>query len=308
MMCFDHLQPSLTLGLRPRRQVGLHGIYFRPMLDGSLYAAAWKDRPEMVWRRLLLKGSLRNPNLLTLFCLDRSSIRLIKELTSRVDVIALPDPVKEYDQRRDPAVIRRELGADSSRVMLLLFGELSRRKGTFQLLKSLSLLSAQDARRLAVVIAGPIPKADKAIVDSLTMRLKAASAVQLIVVDRFVSDGGIQDLFRASDLVIAPYQEHIGMSAILVRAAVAGRPIIGPSYGLLGELIRSERLGVTVDASSPEAIARAIGLCLSQPAGRLFDRGSAKAFAEFNRVANFTATIFGRLLDGSESGSVALEA
>jgi glycosyltransferase involved in cell wall biosynthesis len=299
MMCFDQLQPTLALSQLGQRGVGLHGIYFRPMLARSLYGAAWRNWPEMAWRRLLLKGALRNPGLRTLFCLDRACIPYIRKQTSRVRAIALPDPVREYQRRANPACVRRDLGAEPGRALLLLFGELSRRKGTFQLIEALSLLSAQDAARLAVVIAGPIPKGDKPMIDRLATALRAASAVQLLIVDRFIADHEIQDLFAAADFVIAPYQQHIGMSAVLVRAAMAGKPIIGPDYGLLGQLIRRKRLGITVQCSRAEAIARAIGVSLSQPPQRLFDAASAKVFAESNRAGRFSSTIFGRLLEAS---------
>ena len=296
MMCFDHFQPALILGMRPRRPVRLHGIYFRPMVDRALYAKTWKGRVEAIWREVLLKGSLRSPYLRTLFCLDKHSVPYIKELTSRVCVMALPDPVRQYDTRIDSATMRGKLGVGAGRVVVLLFGELSRRKGTFELLASLNLLAPEDARRVAVVMAGPIPNADKAAITSQVTGMKDAREVQVIIEDRFVPDHEIQDFFGASDIVIAPYQRHIGMSAVLVRAATAGKPIIGASHGLLGELIRSERLGVTAGSASAREIAHAIRVCLSQPAEELFDAASARAFAEFNQADNFTATIFGRLL------------
>ncbi|HJU10701.1 MAG TPA: glycosyltransferase [Candidatus Binataceae bacterium] len=269
------------------------------MLDRSVYGKG-NTRAELIWRKSLLKRSLRNPSLRTLFCLDPWSIPYIEKLTSRVSVIALPDPVREYSERADPVHLRRRLGVETGRKLMLFFGELSRRKGTFQLLESLRLLSPADAKRLTVLMAGPIPAADRSLIRSRANRLKNVNICQLIIEDRFVPDHEIQNLFNASDLVIAPYQHHIGMSAVLVRAAMARKPIIGPNHGVLAALIRGQRLGLAVDTSSPVKIANAIGYCLSRPSEELFDRASAIAFAEFNRPEKFTATIFGRLFDGSE--------
>jgi glycosyltransferase involved in cell wall biosynthesis len=292
MMCFDHLQPSLALGLRLRRPVRLHGIYFRPIIDQALYGVS---RAESIWRNLLLWGSLRHSSLCTLFCLDRWCVPQVSRLASRAAVVALADPVRDYGRIADSGALRRKLAIEPGRMVLLMFGELSRRKGTFQMLEAVAQMDPTEAGRIALVMAGPIADSDRESLQIMAGRIQQTGSAQLVVEDRFIPDREIQEFFAACDVVVAPYQRHIGMSAVLVRAARAGKPVLGPDRGLLGDLIRRERLGICVDATNPGEIAGALRRFLSHPPGRFLDQTAAAALADFNRVENFTGTIFGRL-------------
>ena len=184
--------------------------------------------------------------------------------------------------------------------MLLLFGVLSPRKGTLQLLKALPLLNSAHAESLCVLFAGPIPEADRATFESTASKVKEQSAVQVSVINEFIADEDIQPLFQLADLVLAPYQQHVGMSAILVRAAAAQRPVLSSNYGLMGEITHRHSLGWTVDSSSSADIAHEITAFLEGHRNSRYDKPAMQAFAKQNTATQFAKTLFEVVSDWSK--------
>ncbi|MGB7520912.1 MAG: glycosyltransferase, partial [Spirulinaceae cyanobacterium] len=113
--------------------------------------------------------------------------------------------------------------------------------------------------------------------------------------EQFIQDEEIQPYFQLADVILAPYQRHIGMSAILVRAAAAQKLVLSCNYGLMGEMVKRYELGTTVDASSPGEIAKGITQFLQQPEEKIGNLSSIKSFAQINTAENFAKTIFNNL-------------
>jgi len=300
---FDHVQLSLATGLRFDHDLRLAGIYFRPMFDYGTFGHGLErlqSRLRKTATGVMLRAALRNPHLKILFCLDPDSVGHVKKLNNSISAIALPDPVKNHPERPSPEQIKRRLGIKPGRQVLLLFGDLTRRKGTFQLLDALALLSQAGKAKVCLLMAGLIPHDDKEELLKRVRALEKSSAIQVVLHDRFVDTGEIQSFFDAAGLVLLPYQRQIGMSGILVWAAASAVPVLSSDYGLIGRVTKREGLGVTMDSSSPAAIAEALRYCISRPADELFNRDSARAFAALNSAENFAATIYRHLIPGHE--------
>ena len=99
------------------------------------------------------------------------------------------------------------------------------------------------------------------------------------MIDRFLSTDELAALVKRSDVVMAPYQRHVGSSGALVWAARHGRPVLAQQYGLVGALVRRHGLGLTVDSSDAERLAGAM-LQLSCPKTRA-DACRTEGQAEF---------------------------
>ena len=95
--------------------------------------------------------------------------------------------------------------------------------------------------------------------------------------------------------MLVPYQQHVGSSNVLVRAALAGRPVLGDSYGLIGHYVRENKLGITVDATEPGALTDGLKRCLLEPHEHLFDAELAQAFGQSNTATQCGQTIFDAL-------------
>jgi glycosyltransferase involved in cell wall biosynthesis len=305
-MYFDHVQLSLAFGLRFSFPVRVSGIYFRPSFHysdtGILVGRGNGSRGTDARKRLMLLSAVRNPHFQTLFCLDPFAAEWLREHHPRVRAVDLPDPVDPVPILTPPSNALAGVGA--SRSKLLLFGALDDRKGVRPVVDALRTLPTEAQARLALVCAGPFIGAARAELLTELEELRTNSAVEVVVEDRYHEESEIQPLVAGADLVLLTYDCHIGSSNVLVRAAAAATPVLAQEYGLLGALVRRHRLGTTLDARSPDAIATALTRwVVDGPSSITFDAASARAFASANISARFTETVFGELLKPSREGT-----
>lgn len=297
LLYLDHTQLALALGLRFAFPVEISGLLFRPSFHYGRFettTASLREWATRLRKRLMLQAALHNPCLATVFTLDPMAVPAIKALSPGASVVALPDPVDSTALRSedDLAEVRATYGVESGRTLALLFGALDERKGVFAVLEALCLLPEKSARRLAVLFAGA---ARPEVRDRLHKAVASTdSTAQVLLHDAFVPDDEIQDLVRASDLVLVPYQRHVGSSGVLIRAAAAGRPVLGQAYGLVGQQIAAHRLGRAVDSTRPEAIAAALEGFLASP-DEGFDPEAARSFTEANTIGAYQRILFDHL-------------
>ncbi len=283
------LQVPLALGRRAPCPVA--GIYFRPSFHYRALTGArapLSERARGLRQHLLLWRALRNPTLETVYSLDPTIVPQVSRWPGRrAAIAALPDPVEVPERRsveRDP--LRARLGIEPGRRMALLFGVLTARKGLYPLLEALPLLPDEAARGLAIVLAGPVGPGDQQALTAALARVRRDSPAQVVLQDGFVAETEAQDWFAAADVILAPYQRHVGSSGIVIRAAAAQRPLLASDYGLMGEQTRRHRLGLTVDAADPRALADALARLLRAPASTC-DPAAMRAFAAENTPQAF---------------------
>jgi glycosyltransferase involved in cell wall biosynthesis len=297
-MFFDHAQLALALDLRFAWPLAISGIYFRPSFHYEALGVpvgGLSERLVAAGKQTVLRAALRNPHLRTLFCLDPFAARYITRWTRHTQSVFLPEPFWIPDS--GVATWALDGVVEPGRQRLTFFGSLDDRKGIRPVLDALSALPESNQRRLALIFAGRVGGVDR---DGLLSRIAAfdeTSAVQVVLDDRFLPEAEIQPLLASSNLVLLTYQrEHVGSSGGLVRAAAAGVPVLSTDHGLVGMQVRRHRLGVTLDAASPEAIRAALLAWLERPDGIPFDPRSAETFAAINTEDAFADTIFSRLL------------
>lgn len=301
MMYVDHVQLSLAFDLRFSFPVLLSGIYFRPSFHYSALGhqqGSLSERLRDLRKEVLLRMALRNPHLHRLFCLDPFVVPYVERMDRRGRPVFLPDGANfEEGDGVSPDDLRARWQVEAGRRVALMFGAISSRKGLFQTLEALPLLPEQDQHRLCVVLAGSMYDDERPRALGLLDGVRRTTAVQVVVEDHFIPKAEIQPMIRASDVVLVPYQRHIGSSNVLVRAAAEQKPVIGSDYGLVGAQIRRSRLGEAVDSTRPEAIAEGLSRFLDAPAGSVssFDPAAARAFAEANTAERFAETIFRNL-------------
>jgi glycosyltransferase involved in cell wall biosynthesis len=141
---------------------------------------------------------------------------------------------------------------------LLLCGSLSCRKGVPEVLRAVAKLEPTTARRTALILVGRVREEDRGTIEQALSEAHGNGDLQVRMDDRFVPHAEFASTFLGSDAVLMPYQRTEGSSGVLGHAARAGKPVIGPQSGLLGELIRSYGLGATVDTTRADAIKDAI--------------------------------------------------
>lgn len=151
---------------------------------------------------------------------------------------------------RDAA--RTRLGLDPAEPILLFFGFVRPYKGLRHALDALPQILARFPVRL--IVAGEFWR-DR---DSYLAQIaRLGIAGQVVLLDRYVANEQVPDLFAAADLVVQPY-ETATQSAVTQIAFDAGRPVVVTSVGGLPETVRHGGTGYVVPPRDSVAIAGAV--------------------------------------------------
>lgn len=298
-LSIDHVSLPLALGLKAAgRRLG--GILFRPSVHypalGSrrLRAREWvRDaRKELLYQLMLLNRAVRVVLTLDPYFPDYAAERYVHG----TKVKAVPDPV--HPAVNGTAADARLADAfPPGRIVLLLFGYLTERKGVLALLDALRRLRPDVATRVAVILAGKVAPEIRGAVDAHCREIRAEHPdLWLRIEDRRVSSGELDMLVRRCDVVLAPYQRFVGSSGVLLWAARHGKPVLTQDFGLLGRLVNDYRLGLTADCCNPERLAGAIGEVVRSGAGAFIDRSAAHQFAASRTPQRFAEMVFESLL------------
>ena len=286
------------LAISPPLPCPLSGIYFRPTFHYSTFAHSQtnpRDRWQQQWEQGLWRLIGQRSQLHTVFSLDPFVVPQLNHLLKRAEAVHLPDPVAlEKAPSNRVQELRAELGIERHRTTALMFGALSQRKGVPQMLEALAQLSPLEAQNLCVLMVGEsnIANTLEHQIHTLTQRLP----VQIVRRYEFVPEADVSAYFQLADVVLAPYQRHVGMSGILLQAAAAGKPVLSSDYGLMGELVHRFQLGLAVESTQPAAIAQALRQLLTQPLASFGNRPQMQSFAAQNSATQFAQVIFQALL------------
>jgi len=273
------------------------GIYFRPTFhypSFTNFSASKKDQLQRWREKITLNRILRSPQLKTIFCLDPYAVNALKSNRYSTKMVHLADPVSVFPDESSSHT-HMQLGIEKHRTVFLLFGALDGRKGIYQLLDAIQELSSDLCQDFCLLLVGKASHAEQDQIHQRAAALCQSRPIQLIECYDFVPDDDVPSYFHLADVVLAPYQRHVGMSGILLLAAAAGKPVLSSDYGLMGEVVRQYKLGLVLDSSLPTEIAQGITRCLREPLERLCDRIQMKKFAEQNSVDCYTSTIFHNL-------------
>jgi glycosyltransferase involved in cell wall biosynthesis len=300
LLYFDLFQLPLARRLRFNFGVHISGIYFRPTWHYSQFSANrnasplhWKDKIRAFRQRAILKLALQNPHFRTLFCLDPFVVPILAPKYPRTSFLALPDPIESLPIPPD-LDIRAQFGIEAHRKIFLLMGYLEARKGISTLLKSLNFLDMDTAQDVTILLAG---KLEKDIEDEVKKQIHASNPdVQIVLTDAFVPYSAFQGYIEQSDVVLLTYENHVGSSGLLIRAALAGKPVLSQDFGLMGALVRTHHLGQVVDSTSPQAIAEGIRAFTYTQNAPIFDPKQAAYFAESNTPKAFFNTIWNEIV------------
>jgi glycosyltransferase involved in cell wall biosynthesis len=190
-------------------------------------------------------------------------------------VLALTEPSirstsRPHDDRRGAALV----------------GALADRKGIHYAVEALE----HDGQNLRLVLAGILYAAYEPTFRGLVGRLRSAG-VDVEVRVGFLAEPDYLDVLAGARAVLLPYVGHIGMSRVLVEAASVRTPVVAHEEGLVGHLVRTHSLGLTVDCRDPRAFAAAIHELVDDPdAVSHFDR-ALEAFAAQHSPERFEAAV-----------------
>jgi glycosyltransferase involved in cell wall biosynthesis len=282
---FDRPLPGAVFDRRPMPGF-VTGIILSPRMRLT------RQRTFTSLRRGLMKKAsfmlAKNKNVPLLFTLDRYYFEKLPRLISR-NWRLIPDPLA-MSQEDHADLLASPGSSHADRLRFLLFGSLGRRKGLFTLLEALECLSVEERRRIEVTIAGLLTELTPGERERWPARVARAAAlegVNLRVIEQFLTDSELVALVKNSDVVLAPYIDHFGPSNLLLWATAAGRPVVAPSVGWMGQVVKTERLGFTCDTTSPSDLARTMSLATQPGALDQFPSERLRRFYDGNSPDEF---------------------
>ena len=285
----------LRLALSSKLSCRFSCIYFRPIFHYTNFANYTLENREKIWHwrdKVCLSRLLKSSSLDTLFCLDPLAIKEINKVGKKSKAVHLPDPAQTYLNEdaqlfnKDTRLkkLKTSLGIDTTRKVFLLFGALSERKGVNQLLEAIDLLPIELSQKMCLLFVGSMQAHFHETFQVRTQQISLSLPVQIISNIQYLPEKDIQSYFQISDVILAPYQRHVGMSGILVRAAAAQKPVLSSDFGLMGEITRLYELGLTVDSSIPAQIAEGLCRFLQTNPINLCNPNKMNQFAQMNQA------------------------
>ena len=286
-MSFEHIAGALAARRPLPAPTRLHALTLRPTLHYPALGSPPRDlreRARMLVKRAGTAAALRHPALDTVLTLDPTAADPLARL-GPVRTVAVPDPVPEGAPDAGRDAVRAAYAVPPGRHLVVLPGRIDGRKGAPVLMEALARLPPAVADRLAVVVAGRVVLADRPAFDAAVGRARRRAWVT--VRDERLADAALAALVAAADLVVLPYDRHVGSSGFLMRAAGAGVPVLTQAYGLMGHLVRTEGLGSTTRVTPADLALALSDMTATGRAG--FDRERALRFARARSTDAFAA-------------------
>ena len=236
-------------------QFGL-SIYFpRYTVSGILLAQFYRlDCVSLKKKMLFLRKYLQtlfysiNPKIKKIFILnDQDSVCYFNQKFRTKKFQTLPDPIPDWDLDLTIDVRKKYLIAQN-RVIFLHCGSLDERKGTLDILRSIDNIDINDQKKICFLFAGRACNKDlESCLNKMINYYNNSSSVQIIWESGFIANSILKCMFDQSDCVLIPYKNSESSSGILGHAVRSGKPVIGPDRGLLGELIKANKLGYVIE-------------------------------------------------------------
>lgn len=233
------------------RNIQISGIIYK------IYLRAKQSILRKFIDRIRYSVMARSHKIKDVFILNdsRSAVEL-NRIYSTNKFVPLPDPVPEVNvcELRD---LRQELGINPEEKIFLHFGAMDSRKGTIEILNALCIMPTDTISDKVFVFAGRV---GESIRQSFYCKVDAARkhGANIIVKDEFCSYEYLNNLYYTADCILIPYLLTDLSSGAIGYAAVHRKAVIGPASGLVGDLIRDNHLGMTLDKITAETLADAI--------------------------------------------------
>ncbi len=255
------------------------GIIYSIPLYKTTQSLGQNIKDKIVYWLFAHKKSIKNIFMLN----DPRSAAYYNQKHKTDKFLHLTDPIPEIDmsQVKD---LREELGIPSGNTVYLQFGTIDCRKNSLNILRALALMSPEELNGKTFVFMGRMCSNIKEEFNSLVNNLK--NKVQIIVNEGFVPYEYLNSMCYTADVLLTIYTNVEMSSGSIGYAAHFGKPVIAPSAGLLGNLVKDNSLGLTIDRVTPENIKQALLVDIKPQKNK---------YKETHTVASFCNTILNSL-------------
>ena len=282
VMYFDFYQLPMMVGEHSPCPVS--AIYFRPTFHYhklANYKQTWKEWFRAKRKEVLLRRVVKHPKMATLLCLDEIAADYVREnFSPNCKVQHLADSFEDCarDIEHESGIIN-DLGIEPGRRIFCLQGVLDQRKGIRELLECLTHIPEDAAKKICILLLGKLNDGHRDEIRELVDSLQSKLSVQIILKDEWIT-GSVQHYYRLSDIILATYQGHMGSSSALIRAALAGKPVLSSDYGLMGAITEKHKLGAIVDTGDSRAMAASLARLATCDLDEVMDKQEASRYAK----------------------------
>ena len=235
LMYVDYFPLGVLFG--KKLPVPVSGISFRPPQKPT---GVFEFMKRKLWQAMLSSGQISQ-----IFSIVHSAVPVMNHLSTYAKVTPLADPVVHLpltaQQKSD---FRLNCDIAKNKKVFLNFGQLDQRKGIEAFVAACKLLTPKDLSGICLLLAGPIELSYALELDVLFQEIPNLQVVKLYDYHNYPT---VELCFDLADVVLVTYQDHLGMSSVLVRAALAGKPVIGTRVGTIGLTIQEYHLGLAID-------------------------------------------------------------
>ncbi|MBN2181655.1 MAG: glycosyltransferase family 4 protein [Sedimentisphaerales bacterium] len=151
---------------------------------------------------------------------------------------------------------KRKLDLPEDRKVLLFFGSIRPNKGLEVLLEALNYIRSKVPEVL-LIVAGAVPRGMSFQSYSDIIRNLNLSENVRTVID-FIPDEDVDCFMAAADVVVLPYLKFEAQSGVLLRAYAHKKPVVVSNVGAMGELVSSDKVGLTVEPGAAKDLAEAV--------------------------------------------------
>jgi glycogen synthase len=202
----------------------------------------------------------------------------------------------QADKSKDSNIARNRF-ADPSEKIILFVGRMFLQKGPQILLEAAGRILEMDSNfRFIFVGEGPI----KQDLIELARKKYISSKIEFT---GFIDDTRLRTLYHVADVAVFPsLYEPFGI--VILEAMSEGCPVIGSNTGGLSEIIRDRRNGILVAPGDVDSLKQAILQILNDSSLRKNLRKNGlkevRSKYEWNRIANRTLQLYGKIVNKSE--------
>lgn len=233
----------------------------------------------------------RNSQLKKIFIFnDAETIKTMNETLGTKVFTYLPDPVYEYPTRAG-LDIREKYAILPERKIFLSFGFIDEKKNVVNILKAMQKLSADEASKSCLLVVGKIhPEYQHSLSETLKETQKLRPELQIVLESRFVDDDEMESFVSQSDVISVAYINFYSSSGVIGLASRHNKPVIATKFGVVGDLTREYKLGLTLDAHNTTEIKEAVQYFLQNKNGY---PEQASTFVENHSGESFIKTLLG---------------
>ncbi len=274
---FDYFQLGALLGKKPKLKIS--GILFNANVVHPLYAFV---------KKMILKLVLSRHFFDTLFLLSEDALVRVKKMSPNKNIIYLPDPIFQFEENTEfKNELREKLAINPSKTVFLNFGYLDERKGILEFLEACLLLESSHQEKIHLILAGKIEERLQQRVEKFLEHCKSITVSKLF---HYQLPETTQYLFELSDWTLVLYPKFLGSSSVLIRSAMANKPILGSNLGTIGKQMQEASLGISVNPENKEDIATAMRTILEKDYS--IDSDALAAYTQKHSLNNFGKIVF----------------